>query len=321
MTQKSKNHHWWPVGLQTYWADKRGNVSWVEPSGKTAQKNPNNKRTGNKFHGHTIFRGYTWEHNFESEFEIDNDVHALLGTLNQLTPLGRKPAELFALVKLVFKKDRKLRDQCKFYQLDEQLHRNLLLLILSLLIRSPANRHEYESAPKLFDLPANEEVGKMNMLQNYRIAKELCHSGTISNQYFVLLHSTLKKFNFGDGHLDWLTNALNFNRIYGRTLIPLTPNLCVYFSTPSAMRSSPNCAALYAAPWMVDWVNEITQIYSKEKLFFRGKKPHLTQAFQQGEFLALGKRTDALIDMLDEIVEGQDNTKLRELEALLEKFK
>ena len=28
--QRSKNHHWWPVGLQRYWTDKKGYVSWIE---------------------------------------------------------------------------------------------------------------------------------------------------------------------------------------------------------------------------------------------------------------------------------------------------
>lgn len=25
---KSREHHWWPVGLQKYWMDKNGDVSW-----------------------------------------------------------------------------------------------------------------------------------------------------------------------------------------------------------------------------------------------------------------------------------------------------
>ena len=52
---------------------------------------------------------------------------------------------------------------------------------------------------------------------------------------------------------------------------------------------------------MVDWVNDITQIYSKDKLFFLGNPPKITDAFRQRQFLEHKEKTDALIDMLDEI--------------------
>jgi hypothetical protein len=299
--KKSKNHHWWPVGLQSYWADRVGDVSWIEPDGKIENKRSVNRKVGFKIHGHTIFRGTVWESNFEDEFDIDNEVHKIIPALHRMKPFGRTPKEFFALIKMLGKKDKSLRDMCKFYHMDEELHRNLLLLIHSLLIRSPGNRSRYEGYPKMVGLPPDEEVGKVNMAQNYLIAKKLCQNGLISNQYFVLMHSPLKKFIFGDGSLDWLTSGLVANRINGKTLLPLTPHLCIYFCTPMSMRSTPNCASLSVAPWMVDWVNDITQIYSKDKLFFLGKPPKITDAFRQRQFLEHKEKTDALIGMLDEI--------------------
>ncbi|MFE3837539.1 hypothetical protein [Pseudogemmobacter sonorensis] len=298
---KSKNHHWWPVALQGYWADKSGNVWWIEPSGRTDKKRAANRKIGFKIHGHTIFRGGAWEGNFEKEFDIDSEVHNVISSLKELKPLGRTPAEFFTLLKMIFKKDRTLRDMCKYYVLEESLHRRLLLLILSLIIRSPSNRSKYEGYSRLAGMPPDEDVGKANMQQNYMIAKKICQSGFTSNQYFVLLHSPLKRFTFGDGSLDWLTSGLIGNRINGKALVPLTPHLCVYFCTPMAMRSSPNCASLSVAPWMVDWVNEITQIYSKDRIFFKGKAPKLIEAFRRAQFLEHKQKTDALIDMLDEI--------------------
>lgn len=299
--KKSKNHHWWPVGLQSYWADQAGDVFWIEPDGKIENKRSVKRKIGFKIHGHTIFRGTVWESNFEDEFDIDNEVHKIIPALQGMKPFGRTPKEFFALIKMLGKKDRSLRDMCKFYHLDEDLHRNLLLFIYSMLIRSPGSRSRYEGYPKMIGLPPDEEVGKGNMVQSYRIAKKLCQKGLISNQYFVLMHSPLKKFIFGDGSLDWLTRGLVANRINGRTLLPLTPHLCVYFCTPMSMRSTPNFASLSVAPWMVDWVNDITQIYSKDKLFFLGKPPKITNAFRQRHFLEHKDKTDALIDMLDEI--------------------
>ena len=300
--KNSKIHHWWPVGLQQYWADSNKELSWIEPDGTIRKKKPANRKIGYTRHGHTIFRGSVWESSFESEFDIDDEVHRIVAGIRNLKPFGRNPSEFFALLRLLQKKDRTLRDMCKFYHLDRKLHRNLLLLLYSLLIRSPAARSRYEGYPGMIGLPSDEDTGKSNMVQNYHIAKKLCHNGLISNQYFVLLHSRRKKFIFGDGCLDWLSNGLIANRINGRVLIPLTPHVCVYFCTPLTMRITPSCASLSVAPWMVDWVNEITQIYSKDKLFFLGKPPKMIDAFQQQKFLEHKDKTDPLIDMLDEII-------------------
>ena len=162
-----------------------------------------------------------------------------------------------------------------------------------------------ENYPKLLGMPADEGVGKANMHQRFRTAKELCETGLLLNQYFVLIHTPLKKFIFGDGNLDWLTAELVGLRLDGRALVPLTPHLCVYFCTPRVMRRGPNCASFSAAPWMVDWINDITQIYSRDQLFFLGRPPKLSHAFQQHEFLEHKEKTDELIDMLDEIAGNQ----------------
>ncbi len=299
---KSREHHWWPVGLQKYWEDRNGDVSWIDPEGQIEKKRARNRKIARKPHGHTIFRGNVWETNFEGEFEsADNGVPKIVDTLLSLKPLGRTPSEFFKLMLLVFKRDRHLRDMCKFYHLDEDVHRGLLLLILSLLIRSPGNRSRYEAYPQIMGLPPDEEVGKANMNQNYRIAKRLCETGHLSNRYFVLIHSPLKRFIFGDGNLDWITGSLIGNRIDGRALVPLTPHLCVYICSPRSMRTTPNCASFSAAPWMVDWINSIVQIYSRDRLFFLGRPPQLEEPFKQRQFLEHARKTDELIDMLDEV--------------------
>lgn len=298
----SREHHWWPVGLQKYWADKNGDVWWIEPNGKIDKKRARNRKIAYKSHGHTIFRGNVWETNFEGEFEsADNGAPKIIDALLGMKPLGRTPSEFLSMIMLMFRKDRHLRDMCKYYHLDEEIHRGLLLLIFSLLIRSPGNRFRYESYPQMIGLQPNEEVGKANMNQSYRIAKKICEEGHLSNRYFVLIHSPLKKFIFGDGNLDWLTGGLTGYRIDGRALVTLTPHLCVYVCTPPSMWTTPNCASFSAAPWEVDWINSIVQIYSRDKLFFLGNAPSLDETFKQRQFLEHSRKADELIDMLDEI--------------------
>lgn len=251
-------------------------------------------------------RGSVWETNFEEDFQAADDaVPRIVKRLENIKPYGYSPKEFMNLVKLLFNRDRSLKDMCKFNTLDETEHRLLLQLLISLLIRSPSNRFRMENYPKLLGMSADEGVGKVNMHQRFLTAKELCETGLLSNQYFVLIHTPLKKFIIGDGSLDWLTGSLVGFRLKGRALLPLTPHLCVYFCTPQVMRNGPNCGSFSAAPWMVDWINDITQIYSRDQLFFLGHPPKLSQAFQQRQFLEHKEKTDELIDMLDAIAGNQ----------------
>lgn len=310
MSTKSREHHWWPVVLQKYWTDKHEYLSWIEADGKIFKKKAKNRKIAYKSHGHTIFLGSDWESNFEPDFSAADDrVPMVIEDILKLRPLGKTPAEFLCLIRLIFKSDRHLRDMCKFYQLNEKIHRSLLMILYSIIIRSPGSRFRYENYPTEFGMPPDEDTGKGNMFQNYRIAKNLCEKGLITNQYFILIHSSIKKFIFGDGCLDWASGELIANRIKGRMLVPLTPHLCVYFCTPRYMLRSPNCASLHAPPWMVDWINDIMQIYSRDKLFFLGKPPVLNYSFSRRQYLEHEGRSDGLIDMLDEIA-GNNRTSL-----------
>lgn len=303
---RSKNHHWWPVGLQSYWADRNGDVSWIDPDGATEKKKSVNRKIGYKIHGHTLFRGDVWgETNFEDEFDIDSKVHEIIGYLGTVTPLGNTLSEFASLLKLAFKRDRTLTDSCKLYHIEEQRSRDLLLLLYSLLIRSPSNRWKCENFPSRFGLPMSENVGKANMRQSYLLAKKLCQQGVMTNRFYMVLRSDFRRFIYGDGYLDWLSGSLQANRVSGRALIPLTPHLCVYVCTPISMRTTGNCAAIRAAPWMVDRVNEITQVYSRDKLFFLGQKPRLTDDFRKRQFLEHSNYKVDLLDQLDEIAQGK----------------
>ncbi len=299
---KSREHHWWPVGIQKYWADGDGNVSWIEPDGRVHKKKVKNRKIARNSHGHSMLRGTVWETNFEGKFQsADDAAPKVIDALLSLRPLGGTFIEFLELIKLFLRRNRKLRDICKFYHLDEQIHRQLLLLLFSLLIRSPRCRSRYESYPKLIGLPSDEDVGKDNMRQHFLTASRLTEARSLSNRYFILIHSPVKKFIFGDGSLDWLSGSLVANKIDGRTLVPLTPQLCVYLCTPHIMRATPNCASVCAPPWMVDRINDLMQVYSRDKLFFVGRPPILSEAFRQRQFLVHKERADPLIELLDEI--------------------
>ncbi|MDE0965552.1 MAG: hypothetical protein OSB73_20690, partial [Candidatus Latescibacteria bacterium] len=304
---KSRNHHWWPVGLQNYWSDENGDVSWIDPDGNTDKKKSVNRKIGFKIHGHTLFRGHVWgESNFENEFDIDDKIHKIIANLKSLKPRGEHISPLISWWKSIRKNDLVLNDTCAKHHIKEQDSRDLLLFLYSLLIRSPSYRSKYEKFPAQFGLPVSENVGKANMRQSYLLAKKLCQEGVMTNRFFVILHSDHSRFICGDGYLDWLSGSLQARRVNGRALIPLTPHLCVYICTPMAMRTDRNCAAIRAAPWMVERVNEITQVYSRDRLFFLGRKPQLSENFLKREFLEHSNYKVDLLDKLDEI--AQPNT-------------
>lgn len=248
-----------------------------------------------------MLRGSVWETNFENEFDIDNKVHDIVARLNNLKPLGYDLSEFTAIFRLLLKKERTLTDLSKVHHISDAHSRDLLLLIYSLLIRSPSNRFKNASFPSHFGLPASDNVGKANMRQSYLLAKKACQNGAMTNRFFVVLHSGWKRFICGDGYLDWLSGSLPSVR--GRALIPLTPNICIYVCTPMVMQTGRNFASLRATPWMVDKINEITQIYSRDKLFFLGSKPHLKNEFIKREFLEHADYSVDLLGMFDEIAE------------------
>lgn len=287
-TSNSREHHWWPVGLQRYWADENGDVSWIDYDGTTHKKRAQNRKIAKQSYGHTMLRNSAWETNFEGEFDIDSHVHQIVENIRALNPLITQPSSVSSY-------------SPTFCRLDEGMHRNILLMLISLLVRSPANRFRYEQFPKIAGFPVSENTGKGNMRQQYLTAKRLCETGLISNQYFVFMHSAGEKFLFGDGIFDRITSGLMVFRISGMALVPLTPDTCVYFCTSRLMSANVNCASISAAPWMVRRVNDIVQIYSRKQIFFLGEAPLLNERFLREQFLEHEQRTDRLIAMLDDI--------------------
>ena len=137
---KSRDHHWWPVGLQSYWSDPEGYLSWIEPNGKIDKKKSANRKIGFKAHGHTLFRGEPWwESNFEDEFDIDNEVHKLVSIVRDLSPGGVRRSKFSSAIQSLRQQDRDLSKFVKVHHIEERSSRELLLFLMSLVIRSPSS--------------------------------------------------------------------------------------------------------------------------------------------------------------------------------------
>ncbi|MBM1687691.1 DUF4238 domain-containing protein [Sulfitobacter geojensis] len=299
---KSREHHWWPVGHQKHWTNKSNAINILAPDGRHETKKVKNRKVGKKSHGHTTLRGGPWETNFEDKFEeTDNRIHQIIDAINPENTVGSKWEYFKFLIKQIGKKDRKLSDICKFGRLSKEDDLFLLEYILLLLIRWPSHRAVMEKYSILKDKDSVEEIGKGNMLIKVRTAEDILSRKVISNHYYVFIHSFGREFILGDGMLDGLTSSLTGLSLQGHALLPLTPSLCLYICTPTKMRTDVNYAAFSAPPWMVDYANEITQVYSKDQLFYRKKKPRIEQAFSRAEFCSCKYNQHPLIDHLNSI--------------------
>jgi hypothetical protein len=302
-SKKSKKHHWWPVGLQSYWANGDGDVSWIEPDGRIGKKRFKNRQIGQKRHGHTLMRnGGVWEASFEDFFQSDNDAKRVVDSLLTLEPPEPPPFLFYKALDFVGSLNGCSSEPSRQYNLSDAEQRKIILLLSSLLMRAPAYRDRFSRIPMRFDLPCNEGVGTANLYFQYRNAKDRIASGLLPLVHFVGIHSRGSNFIVGDGYLDWATHGFGDGYFRGCALVPLTPKFCVFMRFLSRKSNrDPDLSAISASSAVVNEINEITQIYSKSKLFYLGKPPKLSEHFRQNEFLQHSEFSLPLVDELDRI--------------------
>ena len=182
-----------------------------------------------------------------------------------------------------------------YFRIGEKNKNEILNVCLSLLIRSPSNRNRLEHSGRIFGLPREEEVAKLNMLSQVRGLRELVKSGFRSNLFPLIIYSYRKEFIFGDGMLDGITGGISNGQLRGSALVPLTPHVCIFLCSPFGVRQDRNAGILIAPEWMVEQINEITQIYSRDVLFYATKQPRLHANFKRQEFLTFKYHSNDLI--------------------------
>lgn len=283
--------HWWPKGLQRLWTDPDGYVSCIKPSTEVDRRRPAKKGSKKGFAqkrgGHKMVFGISpWNHTFEPEFnEVDSNG----------PPIIRRIAK-----KLIGE------DQDLFNPQSAASTADILVkLCFSLLIRSPAFRERYSHAGKSFGMGYDEETGKANISHFWRSAKSIdltkCNSGNL-----LLLHSNNAEFCFGDGLYDtiftrplgWRPQGIHWIAdLIGDAFVPLLPDLCAYLYFKRDSCGS-NIHVLRVSSDSVAEVNALTQIYSKEQLFFRTFPPALIQEYKRNEHLMIARGPIPLITAL-----------------------
>ena len=298
---QSVEHHWWPVGLQRYWEDENGYVTWLDPKGELHQKKRKKRKVGYLKHGHTFLRGTAFESNFEDEFSsADNSVHRVVKQLIAFPVQEEVPSSVAAHRTFGRSKwSEEIRAGGAVSHITEDLLRDTTLLILSLLIRSPGSRALLEGYARLAGQPPNEDVGKLNMSSRFKLAKKACEWKVAPSFCFALIRSEQQRFIVGDGYYDQLSASAMGGSLRGTALVPLTPSLCVYMFSPWSYTSDENCIAFEAEADLIDAINRISQIYSGGVLYFAGGAPEITDDFRRGEFLEIAQTSIPFLEAIE----------------------
>lgn len=288
---KSAAHHWWPRGLSEFWKDETGNVTRVSWDGQTLKAPP--KQFGAITNAHHINLDGPWAASIEPLFDdADSALPSLVRKLEQLTCISaRNGATIDARITPheIESGDRKMLGEC----------------LASLLARCPAHRHLLHLATESIWGRTDDQIGKhddtliaANIHQHYRqIVSSLESGGKI-----VLLRSGEREFIMGEGYLNTLVGHTIELRYH--CLVPLTPSLAVLAFAPLSYRTNPAICAIGLSVAEVNLINEITQIYSRNYIFYRNQAPKLIDAFKVREFRILQYHR---LDWLDALMRAVGN--------------
>lgn len=282
--------HWWPKGVQRLWAADDGYISRIKASGDIDRKRPpkgNKKGFGYKRGGHRIAYGVSpWNHSFEPDFDqVDDRGARILRDIIEKKLSNRK-----GLLKLI-------SNPC--------VQEDLVRFSFSLLIRSPSFRDRYAHAGAAFGLDYDEETGKANIQHFWRSAKEI-EFEKCNRCNLTLLCTRRLEFYFGDGLYDTVfSNSLSWYPrgdewiadLRGNAFVPLLPNLCAFLNFE---RSGTGCKprVISINRNTLEQINLLTQVYSKDQLFFRNQEPTLSKEFLMAQHMKVKSEYEPFISQL-----------------------
>lgn len=272
---KSERHHWWPECISKRWADERGGVHWLLPSGEERCARP--ESFGVIGNGHFIKLGRKpgestpWDQNFEPIFHQADD---------------RFPAVIDWLEGLRFEPCMGQQRRSRFLPQpsSDDLFGQMVESLVSLAIRSPMTRESCVPLAEHFRGPlAGRERNSLIALNMRDMhtravrALDVCGKATA-------IWSPERELVFGDGFFH------NLNSLCGpphspRILAPLTPRLAVLYASPMRYMVEPRLSTLVIGAGEADALNHVVQIYACDKLYYRSEKPVLADEYRAGKHL------------------------------------
>lgn len=274
---KSERHHWWPECISKRWADERGGVHWLLPTGEERCARP--ESFGVIGNGHFVKLGRKpgestpWDENFEPVFHRADD---------------RFPAVIDWLESLRFEPCMGQQWRSRFLPQpsSDDLFGQMVESLISLAIRSPMTRESCVSLAEHFRGPLAERERNSLIALNMRNMHARAVQAFGVRGKATAIWSPERELVFGDGFFHNLISPSGPPHS-PRILVPLTPRLAVLYASPMQYVVEPRFSTLVIDADEANALNHVVQIYACDKLYYRSEKPVLTDEYRAGKHLRL----------------------------------
>ena len=272
---KSALHHWWPRSLSRFWADDTGIARQLWWNGREVTSRPETfGAIKNAHHIKLRDEGTVWDMSFEQAFSrADSQFPGLvdwLGTLESKTVDASAPLVARLCAQPLPIERKKQLSEC----------------LASLIVRSPYSRNMIKLTAEYGQqaLGLRAGVSKALIAANMRGCQEAFAKAMNGGGKFAVLSAHTKEFIFGEG---FLHNFPSFaTTVFSpRCIVPVTPTITLIYLRPVSYRSPPELVTIRLSDDEIEFFNDTIQVYSKDFIFYRNKKPSVIPAFGQREFL------------------------------------
>lgn len=286
---KSALHHWWPKSVSQFWAEVDGMTNRLSWNDQIVHAPP--AQFGGMTNAHHIKLSDThspWDSSFESKFDAADTkfpsvIDWLLNAHININVSNETISE-------------RLEPQIS----TEKMLENIAECIASLIVRSPRFRNQiritteyYRKRMGLVDFKANDPLIGANMRQ----CPEMFSNAIKKGGKYVILHSGACEFIFGDGFLHNFSDPVT-PPVAPICLVPLVPTISMLYIKPISYRTDPRIMKMSLLPDEVEFLNQTVQVYSRDYVFFRSKRPRTVPEFSQREFLEYERHSCPWLDTL-----------------------
>ncbi|EIC31338.1 MULTISPECIES: hypothetical protein [Methylomicrobium] len=274
---KSEDHHWWPKCVSKHWKDDQGFVHRLSADG-IDDIYKKHEKLGYITDAHSIKfadKPTDWDECFESSFDsVDNNkgFRYIIAWLKSLESSIDSPKE------------------------EQDNLDKLLECVLSLIVRSPRFRNQIKLNIDITGTSLRKNLISLNQRDTFHKFK----TALLDHGKFCIAFSRDYEFIFGDGFYNNFTSSIGAP-IEPRAIVPILPNICVFYSHPSYCKRNPRLITIELEQTEVDFINQTTMIYSQNYVFYRSQKPIITESFSCKKFLKYDPNGDPVIDAFSKI--------------------
>ena len=222
---------------------------------------------------HSMRNGGPWDSTFEPQFDQpDNELPEFVQWLSALqTALPGTHGQMV--------------DRIMPQVLDDARRKMIGRITASLLARSPSIRNliklgteQFRTEFELDDPTADKSLIAANQQRLYpAYRKRMSNSGR-----WAILFTDEKEFIAGDGFLHNFPASQDAISSGTKLVLPILPTTAIIYMCPMQYPTEPRLVTLRMNSNEVDSLNDITQVYAREFLFYREEKPSLSADFRIG---------------------------------------